>query len=153
MVSVLLAPDMAQRAILMVLPMIEKLVTDGVVKRGDLAIVILDPLEGNILGQKSLGDEGKWEHDYHRLALHKACLAGRSGLSSRHVAQLEPHRLMVGDTKHAGGVNFNGIPVGVSGVQSYFDEMIANCVAAAYQALCIEAMVKIHADPSRDYVE
>lgn len=154
MASVLLTPDVAGQAIEMVLPMIEKLAADGVIRGRDLAIVVLDPatVDDSVIGQKCLGDLEKWEHNYLRLAEYKAGLSKRYGLSTRHITQTKPHLCIVGDTKHSGGISLDGIPVGVSGVESYFDEMIANWVAAACLALCMEAMAKIQADPTRDYV-
>jgi hypothetical protein len=61
------------------------------------------------------------------------------------VQALEPYRLRAGDTNLWGAVALNGIVVGVSGAQPWFDEAFAGCIAH-----CLRALAKHRAQSTPD---
>lgn len=145
MTSFLLTKDLAQRAVELVTPAIRFTMTEGVAKRQDLHIVILNPgipyspltdFADAILYQHQFGVESEWEHEYAAIAWGKANLTWRTGLPT-HILQLHPQLYHPGDVRHAGSVNHNGIVVACSGVQGYFDAMFAQWIASACEGLCI----------------
>lgn len=81
-------------------------------------------------------DDGRWNDKYDRFALAKARLAAREKMDTSVIVNDHPSLLQPGDIKFPGGVYSDGIAVGASGVQGYFDEMIARMVLAICLGLC-----------------
>lgn len=147
--SYFLTVKTAQMAVELVKPTIERCMQEqpGIggpfFKRRQLAIVILNPtvlyspsMENHIgetvapiLHSECIGYEDKRENPYYQIALSKATISWRTGMPSREVALFAPHLLRKGDTPYYGGVVRDGLIVAASGVQSYFDEMVAGYVA------------------------
>lgn len=138
--SYLLDESTASRAIELVKPLITRTMQSGSVKRKDLHIVILDPTDGLLLYERSFGDSSRWEHPYHLIARSKALVAMRTKADSITVQTHMPWKYREDETPYGGGVYRDGIVVGVSGVQWYFDQMFAEMIAAALKAFCIEKM-------------
>lgn len=155
--SAILTKEVATKAVGMVMPAILALMDCSVLKRRDLHIVIADPTfqptpssdcptlreawdKGGILHEHSMGEKPSWAHPYHRIARSKTYLSWRYGLPSQIIQARMPHLLEDGDTKHFGSAVADGLVVGVSGVQPYFDQMIAGWILEACRALCIEAV-------------
>jgi hypothetical protein len=119
-------------------------------------IVVLNPYmdpeygEEAIIFEFAVGDKTKWEHPYDEIARAKAFSAARHQMSTDTLRRLYPHLMQPEDTVHCGGVNFEGIPIGVSGVQGYFDELVANWLGATIVALCKARMAEILEDKSID---
>jgi len=153
--SYFLTRDIAGHAVHLVRPAIERCmhtVLEGqkniLFKRDHLAIVILNPtIEYNramensvgepslpVLHQVEFGDSNNWEHPYLKIAQSKARVTWRTGFQRRDVLNA-PHLLREGDTPFYGSVIREGLVVAVSGVQPYFDEMIAGWVADTCIAL------------------
>lgn len=112
------------------------------VNKSHLHVVVLQPgapyVEGAelpILFETSFGDREDWDEwgglSYHDFAYGKARLSWRTGLSSREVVLTKPHLLRPGDCRLWGSSVYSGVIVGVSGVQPFFDEMIAVMTSAA----------------------
>jgi len=114
-------------------------------KRTDLHIIILVPamigteneegypnygLKPHILIEQSLGDKKKWDHPYDEIA---RCKALQIWHDRNDGSYTQPHLLFPNDTPYFGGVKMDGIVVGCSGVQPWFDQMIARVIAC----LCI----------------
>jgi hypothetical protein len=121
-----------------VLPIILAASVKGLIARTHLHILALKPgvpYEANttlpILWEAQVGSPSEWEWDYRKFAEAKARLSWRTGLSSREVLQSKMHLIEKGDTVYYGSVVMDGLIVGVSGVQEYFDEMFARMTAAA----------------------
>ncbi|RZI40267.1 hypothetical protein EGT07_24625 [Herbaspirillum sp. HC18] len=138
--------DAAEKAVGLVLPMIEEAMTQKEVgESGFLYIVVMDPLRGPavssfeeaILYEHAVGDRSKWDADYARFARAKARVAWRSGMDSHMVQELRPHLLAAGDTVLWGSVVVDGIVVGVSGANPWYDEAFAGAVA-----MCLRAIAK-----------
>lgn len=72
------------------------------------------------------------------IAQKKAELAYRTRKSTGEVVALSPWELQPGDYIYPGGVYQNGIAIGVSGVESFVDELIARILLA-----CIVALAKL----------
>lgn len=140
MSSYLLDESTALRAIALVEPLIRRTMQSRSVKRKDLHIVILDPTDGLLLTEYSFGDSSRWEHPYHLIARSKALVAMRAKADSITVQTHMPWKYREDETPYGGGVYRDGIVVGVSGVQWYFDQMFAEMIAAALKAFCIEKM-------------
>lgn len=115
---------------------------DGLTKRCDLHIVVLDPLSGEIICQYSIGKKADWEHTYDQIARDKATLAFKHKKDTSQIMNAEPHLLSEGDTVHAGGVYYKGITIGVSGVESEFDEAIGRMIAALIIGMVIHEYKK-----------
>ncbi len=164
-VSYLLTKEIAKRAIDMVRPAILAAVEGKILKRGDLHIVVMDPVKGPwnvehedeaILHEESFGDVAKWASPYGEIARAKAIESWRTGFPTHVIRETMPYLLYANDdysdTVYWGSAVLQGLTVGVSGVQSWFDEWVAYMVAAACRALCIEAMQKLLKDKNRDFV-
>ncbi len=138
----------AQRAIEMALPAIEAAVARREVSGGGfLSIVVVDPalspgdctFEEAILAEHRIGDRAQWDVDYGAFARAKARQAWLHGTDTHRLQALQPHRLRVGDVAVWGAVCLDGIVVGASGAQPWYDEAFATMVAAALRALVKEA--------------
>lgn len=135
----------AEAAVQMALPSIEQAMRNPEVgESGFLYIVILDPrstpgnsfFEDAILYEHAIGERSRWDADYASFARAKAQLAWRTGLDSHLVQELRPHLLQPGDTALWGSVVVDGIVVGVSGANPWYDEAFAAIVATCLRAIC-----------------
>lgn len=142
--------DTAEKAVQLSLPMIhEAMKLKEVGESGFLYIVVMDPLrrpenssfEEAILYEHSVGDREKWDADYAGFARAKARVAWRTGLDSHLVQELRPHLLAAGDTVLWGSAVVDGIVVGVSGANPWFDEVFAGSVAMWLRGLAKGAAV------------
>ncbi len=136
----------AEKAIGLALPMIEAAMKRKEVgESGFLCIVVMDPLltpvnasfEEAILYEHTIGDRSKWDADYAAFARAKARVAWRTGLDGHTVQELRPHMLCARDTVLWGSVVVDGIVVGVSGANPWYDECFAGTVA-----MCLRAVAK-----------
>ena len=146
--------DAARQAVNLALPMLEQGVRDGIVgDSGFLYIVIMDPgldpsvstFDDAILYEHSIGDRTKWDADYARFARDKAKVCWRTGRDGHTVRHVMPHLLQKGDCGVWGGVAVDGIVVGVSGANPWYDEAFAATVAH-----CLKAVSKGRALAQRD---
>lgn len=92
------------------------------------------PLEPCILYENSFGKPA-WERDYEDIAMCKALQLWQG--RNNGACNIQPHLLFPGDVPFYGGVAREGIVVACSGVQPWFDRMIAGmvadmCIAIAY---------------------
>ncbi|HEY0847299.1 MAG TPA: hypothetical protein VGE12_18160 [Noviherbaspirillum sp.] len=142
--------DTAEKAVRLSLPMIhEAMKLKEVGESGFLYIVVMDPLrrpdnstfEDAILYEHAVGDREKWDADYAGFARAKARVAWRTGLDSHLVQELLPHLLAAGDTVLWGSAVVDGIVVGVSGANPWFDEVFAGTVAMWLRGLAKGAAV------------
>jgi hypothetical protein len=110
---------------------------------GCLHVVIMDPaltpaettFEEAILYEFSLPEPQQWDADYGAFARAKARLSWNLGVDSHLIQSCQPHRLRSGDTALWGSVAYEGIVVGVSGADPWFDEAFAACVAHCLKAI------------------
>lgn len=156
--SALLTQVEAAKAVEMVLPAVQTLMGQGVLKRHHLHIVVLDPAftpadlpvgvwrEKAILYEHSLGDPKEWQKPYDMFARSKAFLSWRYGLPTQVIQTRCPHLLEAGETAYYGSAVSDGLVVGVSGVQPYYDQMIASWVLEACRALAIERHLEVKTD-------
>ncbi|HYC43450.1 MAG TPA: hypothetical protein VEB70_10740 [Noviherbaspirillum sp.] len=144
--SYLIDRHAAEKAVGLALPMIqEAMKLKEVGESGFLYIVMMDPLRGPtnssfeeaILYEYSVGDRSKWDADYAGFARAKARVAWRTGMDSHLVQELRPHLLAAGDTVLWGTAIVDGITVGVSGANPWYDEAFAGTVA-----MCLRAVAK-----------
>ncbi|HJV73025.1 MAG TPA: hypothetical protein VJ654_02285 [Noviherbaspirillum sp.] len=136
----------AEKAVNLSLPMIlEAMKHKEVGESGFLYIVVMDPLltpanasfEEAILYEHAVGDRRKWDADYAGFAYAKARVAWRTGFDGHLVQELRPHLLTAKDTVLWGSIVLDGIVVGVSGANPWFDEAFAGTVA-----MCLRALAK-----------
>lgn len=134
----------AEKAIGMAMPLITEAMTRKEVgESGFLYIVVMDPLrkpgqssfEEAILYEHAVGDRSKWDADYAGFAHAKARVAWRTGMDSHVVQELYPHLLESGDTVLWGTAVVDGIVVGVSGANPWYDEAFAGTVAMCLRAI------------------
>lgn len=148
----------AAKAVEMVLPAVQALMGQDVLKRRHLHIVVLDPAftpadipvavwqVKAILFEHSVGDRKEWKKPYDTFARSKAFLSWRYGLPTQAIQSRCPHLLEAGETVYYGSAISDGLVVGVSGVQPYFDQMIASWVLEACRALAIERHLEVKTD-------
>jgi len=136
----------AEKAVALSLPMItEAMKHKEVGESGFLYIVVMDPLrtpanssfEEAVLYEHAVGDREKWDADYAGFARAKALVAWRTGMDGHLVQELRPHLLAAKDTVLWGSVVVDGIVVGVSGANAWYDEAFAGTVA-----MCLRALAK-----------
>lgn len=134
----------ARQAIDMALPMIEPAMRDpSVCGSGFLVIVVLDPgitpghaaFDDAVLVEHCIGDRNRWDADYAGFARAKAKLAWTHGVDSCSVQNMRAHALREGDSLLWGSVCLDGIVVGVSGAEAWWDEAFATAVAANLRAI------------------
>jgi hypothetical protein len=134
----------AEKAVGMCLPLIEAAMQHKEVgESGFLYIVVMDPLltpavssfEEAILYEHAIGDRSRWDADYAGFARAKAQVAWRAGMDSHVVQALRPHLLAAGDTVLWGSVVLDGLVVGVSGANPWYDEAFAGTIAMYLRAL------------------
>jgi hypothetical protein len=99
-------------------------------------------VEELIVAEVALGDETKWEHDFRQLARHKAHQARKYRMPNQYIVEQAPWLLAADEPPFFGSAYCDGLVVGVSGVQSWYDQMIAEMVASAIKAHCFDAMRK-----------
>jgi len=143
--------EAARRAIDLMLPSIESAMRDSAVcGSGFLYIVVTDPalgpddasFEQAVLIEHAIGDRSRWDADYAAFARAKARLAWRERCDSRGLQANRPQRLRPGDSLLWGSAWLDGIAVGVSGAEPWFDEAFAHAIAALLRAIATQR----HAD-------
>lgn len=138
----ILSRVVVREAINIVLPAFEALAIMRA-KRQHLHVVVVDGTlkdQGMLFGdailvEHSVGSRTEWRYPYDHIARSKAEISWRTGEPSIMAAMLAPATLRPGDTVHWGAFVLNGIIVGVSGVQPWFDMLVASWVAWACQQL------------------
>ena len=134
----------AEYAVSLVLPMIEAgLASRRIGDSGFLHIVVMDPgrpaseyaFQDAILYEHSVGDRTAWDADYALYAKEKARVAWQHARSGHEVRACSPHLLRASDTGVWGGIWLDGIAVGVSGADPWFDEAIGYSIAANLRAV------------------
>jgi hypothetical protein len=114
---------------------------DGVLrtdaKRRHLAVAVGYIDDGNFieLANKEFRGDTPWETDYMFIARQKAALSAKHRMSTREIQLMHHELLEHGDIKYWGSVVVGNIVVGVSGVESYFDEAFAYMVAYLFRGL------------------
>jgi len=142
----------AELAVELVMPMI----TAGLESRrigasGFLYIVILDPgarphecsFEEAILHEHAIGDRDAWDADYAQYAREKARTCWQHGRNGHELRTTSPHLLRTSETGVWGGVQLDGIVVGVSGADPWFDEAIGLSIAATLRAIAKERALQL----------
>lgn len=134
----------AARAVEIVMPMLKSAVEDDRIGESHcLHVVVMHPLktpanstfEEAVLYEQSVGDRARWDADYAAFARGKAALSWRTGQNSHAVCTTVAHLLRPEDTALWGSVWHEGIIVGVSGAQPWYDEAFAGAVAHAFKAV------------------
>lgn len=134
----------AEYAVRLVMPMMEAgLASRRIGESGFLHIVIMDAgrpatefaFEEAILYEHSVGDRCAWDADYALYAKEKARVCWRHARSGHELRACSPQLLRAGDTGVWGGIWLDGIAVGVSGADPWFDEAIGYSVAASLRAI------------------
>lgn len=158
MASFILTEEMAQKAVDVVLGSLDLILIDRMpMRRATMAVVVLDPTKpyghhnplretwpGDVVLYEGEFNRNEWEHPYDWIARSKAAVSWRTGLPSHLVQQRAPYLYESYNVKYGGSVVWEGgLIVAASGVEWYFDQMIANWVAAACQALSIQRMEEI----------
>lgn len=162
-----LTEEIAQKAVEVVLRAVFDVASpvSGVLKRNDLHVVVVVPgiqslgatdwteteVRPLVLYEKSEGKVAEWASRYDQIARAKAeqLWFGRNDGE----AGIIPHLLFAGDTCYWGGVKRNGIVVACSGVQPWFDRMIASMVADVIIALAHNAYEQDKDRQSGDFLQ
>lgn len=142
--------ELAQQAFDMLKPQIEDMLQKYASKT-HMSVVISaveainpnDPqksFKDNCILVTGFGDTNEWELDYEHIALSKAEKSVRTGLNS---AIVEPQYFYEGDTPYWGSFVLDGIVVGCSGVEGFYDEMFATWIAATIKAMCKKRVAEL----------
>ncbi|KQU65974.1 MULTISPECIES: hypothetical protein [unclassified Rhizobacter] len=110
---------------------------------GFLYVVVMDPgilpgecrFDDAILVEHAIGDRTQWDADYAAFARAKAALCWRHGQDGQRLQYGMAHRLREGDSLLSGAVCLDGITVGVSGAEAWWDEAFATTIAANLRAI------------------
>lgn len=158
--SVLLTRELVQNAFHLALPAIMALLErdESWIRRSALHVVVM--VEGStgeepeLLHAEDMGNlpHHEWSLPYDQIAVSKAKLALRVKMDTGVVITLHPELLKQGDAKYRGGVYRHGIAVAASGMQSYWDQMVARWLLDAIEALLLREMESISADDSRNFI-
>jgi len=138
-----LTEDICQQAWELILPTINYAIRNEITNNYAGTIVVVrsetaDEEEFNFF--RSLPDS---DPKYKTIAISKAYVSISTGLPSSVVQQQCPYLYEAGDTKWGGStVMPGGVVVAFSGVQTVFDEMIAEMMASAIRGLCRWEMTK-----------
>ena len=139
--SYILDKDLVKKAIEIVMPAIRTCMEGKIFKRKCLSICVLEPKKGKVLHTENIKDE-EWDHDFEKIASSKAKVSYKGKTDTALISLRKPWSFEVGDTIYPGGVYYKGLVIGVSGVEPYFDEMIANWIIFAIKGLCSKEMGK-----------
>lgn len=141
--------DMAEKAVRIAGMAFTGMLQENFLNRNALHVVVLDPtkcfgsssFEETVLYEKSFGAaREQWVRPFDEFARRKASVSWRTGMDTHLVQQHSPYLYTEGDIKFGGGVYRDGLVVGVSGVQWYFDQLFAELTASACKALSIQRM-------------
>ncbi|MBB5213650.1 hypothetical protein [Parapusillimonas granuli] len=134
----------AKEAVDLAMPMIERgIASRRIGESGFLHIVIMDPalhpqdcrFEQAILYEHSVGDRDAWDADYAQYAREKARVCWRAQRNGHELRYIAPQLLRPTDTGVWGGIWHEGIAVGVSGADPWFDEAIGTSIASLLRAI------------------
>lgn len=93
-----------------------------------------NPISPLCLYEVGIGERTQWTYEFDRIARNKALQLWRAESTEGNTDPM-PHLLFSNDTPFWGGVKRHGIVVAVSGVQSFFDEMLSGMIADAIRGL------------------
>jgi len=134
---------LAQDAVALVKPSIEKLFERT--NRQELHIVIMDPrlkpwessFEDAILYEESIQTLDEWEFPFNEFARNKANQAWRAGQANLATQSLHPSSMREGDLGFYGTFVYGDVVVACSGVEQWYDMMMAGWIAVAFEQLAI----------------
>lgn len=157
--SALLTKELVQEAYKLVENAIHDLLKGPHSKKEWLHVVVLDPrakfgqtkYEDAVIFEHSINAD-KWDSDLKDRAHKKAMVTWEHGMNTHDVQQKRPYLFKKGDNKYAGAVVHEGIIVSVVAIQWYFDELIAEWIAASCRALALEKMEEIINEKGRHFV-
>ena len=117
-----------------------ELVTDAFDKYATDAFSALDTTDvaNRVLFAGCVGEQPNPRYTWY--AINKALVSERTGMASGDVRTVAPWQMLPGNIKFRGGFVENGLVIGFSGVQEFYDESIARTMAAWIQGLLREEM-------------
>lgn len=95
------------------------------------------PVVPQCLYEHSVGDKKEWTGEYDNIAKCKALQLWHNRNDDR--TDIVPHLLFPGDAPYYGGVRRHGIVVTCSGIQPWFDKMIAGMICEMLVGLAYNA--------------
>ncbi len=140
---------LAIEAVNLVKPSIDQLFTKTC--RPELHIVIMNPqvkpwessFEDAILHECTFGNPDGWHVAFDDLARNKAAQAWRDSVANINHQTLHPSSLREGDVLFYGSFVYGNIVVACSGVEPWFDMLVAGWVAVALEQLTIAEYQKL----------
>jgi len=107
------------------------------------------PIHPVLMYERSVGDKGTWTAKYDEIAQCKALQLWHDRNDEK--PGIKPHLLFPGDTVYWGGVKRHGIVVTCSGIQPFYDQLIAGIAADSIKALSYSSF-EASGDAARDFV-
>lgn len=95
-----------------------------------------------ILAEHSVGDPKEWEWDFKAIARDKAFQTRKYGMPNQIIVERAPWLLHGTSFPFWGSACRDGLVVGASGVQPWYDQMLSEMVASVIAALSINEMRK-----------
>ncbi len=135
--SALLTETMAMEAIDMTAAIVAEMRRREILASEDCHMVVLDPLTGEILAEKSFGDVAGWRLRFDEIARSKAAMTRRTGVASRDIQVRSPFLLQPGDTVWYGAAIADNLVVAVSGYKQEQDEAISEICLSLCRMLSI----------------
>lgn len=146
-----ISSDICAKAWEVVLASISAAANSGITNKLAGTIVVLDPLNGEVLFTAHVDDDNpKWDL-YEQIAIAKARTTWETGLNSHDVQQNAPHLYRPGMTKWGGAVIENKLVVAFSGVQAVHDAAIASTMLRWIISICQDEMTKPDGVMAADY--
>jgi hypothetical protein len=135
--------QIAADAIDLVTPAIERLFERT--NRKEMHIVIMDPrvkpwessFDDAILHQASLGNPETWANPFDEFARKKADQAWRNGSANLNNQSFHTSSLRDDDLLFYGSFTYGDVVVGCSGVEQWYDMLVAGWIAVAFEQLCM----------------
>lgn len=107
------------------------------------------PIHPVLIYEEKVGDTTEWKGEYDQIAQFKALQLWHDRNDEK--PGINVQLLFPGDTIYWGGVKRHGIVVTCSGIQPYFDQLIAGIVADTIKAMCQYAYAT-SGDAEKDFV-
>lgn len=135
--SALLTEEMAREAMEMTNALVAEMRRRKVLESGDCHMVVLDPITGDILAEKSFGDISRWRLRFDEIARSKAAMTRRTGTTSRDIQIRSPFLLQPGDTIWYGSAISDNLVVAVSGYKQEQDEALSGICLSLCRMLSV----------------
>lgn len=151
--SVFLTEAMAMEAMEMTNALVAEMRRRKLLESDDCHMVVLDPITGEILAEKSFGDISGWKLRFDEIARSKAAMTRRTGTISRDIQIHSPFLLQPGDTIWHGSAISDNLVVAVSGYRQEQDEALSEICLSFCRMLSVTKRKRLAEDVIPDAIQ